>query len=154
MILILRPALKVSLFCINLSMYWLNRIRLMMLRFDIHFNDKITHEEGRVLIDQTSLLLSVLKPMFRQISAESNNTLGGIEAWLIKTCSSLVWFCYWNGYQNVVSLAWFCSTNTWSDRYKRGWLQAQDVISTTSFQVNNKVIFIGISVFTLVKQGY
>ena len=62
----------------------------MMLCFDIRFNDKITQEKERVLIGQTSLLRRALKPMFGRISAESNNALGGIEAWPIKMCSSIV----------------------------------------------------------------
>ena len=60
---ILRPVLKVSLFCIDHSMYWLNRIKLMMLHFDIHFNDKITQKKNE-LIGPTSLLRRALKPMF------------------------------------------------------------------------------------------
>ena len=99
-----------------------------------------------------ALLLSAL--MFLNIGFTA---LRRREVWLIKTCSSLVWFCHWNGYRNKASLAWFYSTNTWSDRYKTGWLYAQGVIQqarTTLFQVNNKVILSGISVFTLVIQGY
>ena len=72
-----------------------------------------------------------------------------------------MWFSHWNRYQNEASLAWFCSANTWSDQYKTGWLQVQGLVlisfqqaRTTSFQVNNKAILSGISVFTLVKQGY
>ena len=45
-ILILHPGLNDSLFCINHSMYWLNRIKLMMLHFNICFNDRITQEKN------------------------------------------------------------------------------------------------------------
>ena len=56
---ILRSALKVSLFCINYSMYWLNKIKLMTLCFDIRFNDKITQK--RSSLDWTNYLYAVRK---------------------------------------------------------------------------------------------
>ena len=46
---ILRPVLKVSPFCIDHCMYWLNKIKLMTLCFVIRFNDKITQENDKTI---------------------------------------------------------------------------------------------------------
>ena len=152
MTLILHPALIVSQFCINHSMYWLNRIRLMMLRFDIRFDDKITQKKNESWLAR--LLCKVLKPMFGHISAESNNALCGREVWPIKTH-----LLKQISKQSVISLILFNQYMEWL--IKTGQLKAQSVISisfqkarTTSFQINNKAILSGISVFILIKQGY
>ena len=58
---ILHPALKISLFCIDHSMYWLNRIKLMILHFDIRFNDKIAQEKIESWLDTLFVVVTITR---------------------------------------------------------------------------------------------
>ena len=86
------------------------------------------------------------------------NALRRRETWPLKTKSSLVWFCHWNGYWNV---CYWChsvqpiyeANDTKQKMNFSAECNIKIVSASQSSWVNSKAVLTGISMLTLVNQG-